>query len=76
MDVLEEVNAKIPHTASYNPYITNPLSPAPIRVWRKHKQLFHEDTGARHRVKCYAIASLVSAATFATIVLIWVFVVG
>ena len=54
LDLLAEVNDRLPYTLRYDAYSMNPLTA--FRVWHKHKLLFPTDTGERRRVKrFYAI---------------------
>lgn len=72
LDLLGEVNGKLPYVTRYDSYSMNPLNA--FHVWRRHRQFFPQDTGTRHLVKCYGIASSVALVAFAGVILMLVFV--
>lgn len=70
LDLLEEVNGRLPYVTRYNPYTMNPLTP--FRVWRRHREFFPQDTGARRRVKRYSTASMAALVACAALTLVLV----
>jgi hypothetical protein len=62
----------VPYVLRYNVYSMNPC--VPFRVWRKHKEFFPQDTGARHLIKHYYSAYIALFIAFVAVVLICVFV--
>ncbi len=70
IDLLQEVNDKLPYVMRYDAYSMNPLTP--FRVWRQHKFLFPEGIGTRHRIKRYwamCAASFLLVATVVSVIL-------
>ena len=71
LDLLQDVNGKIPYVIRNDPYSMNPF--LPFLVWRQHKEIFPQDTGARHRIKRYASIWAGSMILFVVVILVVVF---
>ena len=71
LDLLEEVNAKLPYVMRYSIYSMKLI---PFRVWRKHREFYPQDTGVRYRVKYYGAVYLILVVVFTSIILVSVFV--
>ena len=71
LDLLQEVNDRIPYVMRNDAYSMNPFLPA--RVWRQHKEFFPEDNGTRQRVRRYLMLQCGSLLVFAMAILIAVF---